>query len=158
MLRDHGLGKLETPPDFPNATTLFRQFQHDPEADGMSHDLQYLSYLFNFSFVVDLRHYHYLSMGRPPGASPQDLYCSSFKSVESAVFGKTRHPQFGQDVKQGAELGKTRLEQIQPDEAGEPEPVGGVKVGQEKRDGDEQPRDDPDDPFDVKFFFHGVLL
>lgn len=41
----------------------------------------------------------------------------------AAVSGKARHTQLLEDVEHGTELGETGLEQIQADEAGEPEPV-----------------------------------
>jgi hypothetical protein len=81
---------------------------------------------------------------------------------EPSLFGTTNvweawHPQLCQDVEQGTELGKARLKEVQADEAGEPEPIGRMKMGQDERKNNECSRDHPDDSFNVEFFLHSVL-
>ncbi len=81
---------------------------------------------------------------------------SELKLFAATVFREPWHAKFSQYVKQGTELGKTGLEQVQSDKAGEPEPVGWMKMRQQQGNHDKWSGHDTNDPFNIKFFFHDV--
>ena len=55
------------------------------------------------------------------------------------------HAQFPQDHFQRAKIRKRRLQQVEPHERGEPEPIGAVIVGEREADEDEGARKTADD-------------
>lgn len=79
---------------------------------------------------------------------------SSFWLFTARILGKPGHSHLFQNSKQRAELGKTRLEQVQSHKAGEPEPVGAMKMGQEQGDDHKCSCDNPYDAFDI----HNYIL
>jgi hypothetical protein len=78
------------------------------------------------------------------------------RSITAWVVWEAWHTHLLQDIEQRAKLGEAGLEKIQADEAGEPEPVGRVEVGQQQRDHNKRPGHDAYNALDVKFFFHGM--
>ena len=54
---------------------------------------------------------------------------------------------FLQDHLQRAEVGERRLQEVEPDKGGEPQPIEAVEVGQQKADQDEDARKSPEDHF-----------
>ena len=54
---------------------------------------------------------------------------------------------FPQDHLQRAEVGEGRLQEVEPDKGGEPQPIGAVEVSQQKADQDEDARKSPEDHF-----------
>ena len=68
------------------------------------------------------------------------------------------HSHLLQDHLQWAEVGERRLQEVEPDKGGEPQPIEAVEVSQQKADQDEHARKSPEDHFHKYFFVYAFLL